>query len=90
MDKSTMQLPTGKTCADCGHFKRCAWLISCAPTNTRCDWAPSRFREAAKSEPSLAECINAPREAARIAIAESATRNRALLSKAPDGTLRYT
>lgn len=40
----SMNLPQGKTCADCKWFKpKCEWLISCPPTNTRCDWAPSRF-----------------------------------------------
>jgi len=40
----SMLLPLGKTCADCHHFKRtCEWLISCDPTNSWCDWAPSRF-----------------------------------------------
>lgn len=40
-----MRLPVGKTCADCRHFKHCAWLIGCEPTNTNCDWSPSRFVE---------------------------------------------
>ena len=40
----TLDLPTGKTCGDCLHFKRtCEWLISCEPTRTRCDWYPIRF-----------------------------------------------
>lgn len=40
-----MQLPVGKACVDCAHFKvTCEWLISCAPTNVVCDWSPSRFR----------------------------------------------
>ena len=42
-----MALPPGKTCGDCVHFKRCEWLIQCKREYTRCDWAPSRFREAA-------------------------------------------
>lgn len=46
----TMDLPDGKTCSDCMHFKRtCEWLISCEPTRTRCDWYPIRF--AAKERP---------------------------------------
>lgn len=40
-----MKLPTGKTCGDCDNLKRCAGLFSCPPTNTYCDWSPSRFRE---------------------------------------------
>lgn len=43
-DRDDMKLPEGKTCADCHWFKRCDWLISCKPTNTECDWSPSRFR----------------------------------------------
>ena len=42
----TMDLPTGKTCGDCFHFKRtCEWLISCNPGNVTCDWYPSRFTQ---------------------------------------------
>jgi hypothetical protein len=39
-------LPAGKTCRDCMSFRRCSWLISCAPTNDHCDWSPSRFQPA--------------------------------------------
>lgn len=39
------KLPDGKTCADCFHLHRCTWLISVDPTNTDCDWTPSRFRQ---------------------------------------------
>lgn len=39
-----MNLPPGKTCSDCAHFKRCSWLISAEPERTYCDWHPSRFR----------------------------------------------
>lgn len=40
-----MELPKGKTCGDCVHWKaRCEWLI-CTKTSKdiMCDWAPSRF-----------------------------------------------
>lgn len=38
-------LPEGKTCGDCTHFKRtCEWLIACKPDARGCDWIPSRFR----------------------------------------------
>ena len=40
-----MKLPVGKTRSDCRHYRRCEWLISCAPEETACDWSPSRFRE---------------------------------------------
>jgi len=47
----TRDLPEGKTCADCFHFKRtCEWLISCAPTRTQCDWYPIRFRSVTESQ----------------------------------------
>lgn len=38
-----MKLPDGKTCEDCWSFRRCKMLFSCPPTNTECDWSPSRF-----------------------------------------------
>lgn len=41
-----MRLPAGASCADCASFHRCAWLISCSPSSTLCDWSPSRFRPA--------------------------------------------
>ncbi len=41
---ATMDLPEGRTCGDCRHFKRtCEWLISCKPERTSCDWWPVRF-----------------------------------------------
>lgn len=40
----SMNLPLGKTCGDCKSFGRCKWLLSREPTETACDWAPSRFR----------------------------------------------
>jgi hypothetical protein len=43
-----MALPAGKTCGDCAGWLRCkAFIGSLKPTNTRCDWAPSAFREKA-------------------------------------------
>jgi hypothetical protein len=35
-----------QTCASCGHFTRCEWLLSRAGTETGCDWSPSKYREA--------------------------------------------
>lgn len=38
------KLPPGKTCHDCVHFKpKCSWLIQAKPSNTVCDWSPSRL-----------------------------------------------
>jgi hypothetical protein len=42
---SSMMLPQGKSCSDCIHFNRCAWLIACNPNNTICDWSPSKFTQ---------------------------------------------
>ncbi len=39
-----MRLPEGKTCNDCGYFKRtCQWLLSREGNEKDCDWSPSRF-----------------------------------------------
>jgi hypothetical protein len=36
-------LPSGKTCADCAHIRRCVAMFGGDPKNTACDWIPSRF-----------------------------------------------
>lgn len=46
MSEPTMQLPPGKTCGDCVHFRRCEKLFGCDPTSVTCDWSPSRFSPA--------------------------------------------
>jgi len=38
-----MLLPPGESCGNCFHFYRCRRLFGCAPTNTLCDFAPSKF-----------------------------------------------
>lgn len=38
-----MSLPAGKTCGDCVHHARCAFLFGCPSDNVTCDWSPSRF-----------------------------------------------
>lgn len=41
---STMDLPTGYTCADCKFFGFCSKFIGPQiETNTTCDWFPIRF-----------------------------------------------
>lgn len=40
-----MNLPAGKTCADCVHCKRCTAMFGHIPADESCDWSPSRFRE---------------------------------------------
>jgi hypothetical protein len=48
-----MELPQGKTCADCMHNARCVVFGFTKPQNTRCDFAPSRFVE---REPGWSAC----------------------------------
>jgi hypothetical protein len=55
-----MALPAGKTCGDCIGWARCkAFIGSLKPTNTRCDWAPSAFRdrEASGSRPTTGASV---------------------------------
>jgi hypothetical protein len=42
-DPHRMNLPAGKTCADCVHCHRCCSIYGHIPADERCDWAPSRF-----------------------------------------------
>lgn len=42
--RESMKLPDGLQCGDCFAFTHCKVLFGCESTNTRCDWAPSRFR----------------------------------------------
>jgi hypothetical protein len=44
LTENDMQLPAGKTCADCRFFSFCVKLFGCDAQNTTCDWAPSRFK----------------------------------------------
>ena len=39
-----MDLPDGKTCADCAHCRRCCMMFGHIPEDEVCDWHPSRFR----------------------------------------------
>ena len=41
----SMQLPPGKTCADCAHVERCITFGFSKRSATNCDFAPSRFVE---------------------------------------------
>lgn len=49
-----MDLPPGKTCADCVHCRRCTLIFGHIPEDERCDWAPSRFRALPDGLPSIA------------------------------------
>lgn len=40
-----MNLPEGKTCADCTHCRRCTLMFGHIPSDEVCDWYPSRFTE---------------------------------------------
>ena len=42
----TVDLPPGKTCADCYYVKRCVALFGAKPENDFCDFLPVAFREA--------------------------------------------
>jgi hypothetical protein len=46
-DKTCMELPAGKTCGDCGHFRHCEAFYAHKATDTYCDFYPRRFRERA-------------------------------------------
>ena len=39
-----MELPEGKTCADCVHCRRCCMIFGHIPADEVCGWLPSRFR----------------------------------------------
>lgn len=40
-----MNLPEGKTCADCAHCRRCCAIFGHIPKDEVCDFYPSRFKE---------------------------------------------
>lgn len=44
-----MQLPEGKTCADCAFEKQCCSMFGAKPENTWCDFHPVRFVASNKS-----------------------------------------
>jgi NADH dehydrogenase/NADH:ubiquinone oxidoreductase subunit G len=46
-DDLAMNLPEGKTCADCVHCYRCTRMFGHIPADEVCDWFPSRFQQAA-------------------------------------------
>jgi hypothetical protein len=42
-DGTDMNLPEGKTCIDCYHFRRCNAIYGHIAEDEVCDWSPSRF-----------------------------------------------
>lgn len=56
-DKETlaMNLPAGKTCADCAHCRRCCSIYGHIPADEVCDWYPSRFVQAQAPAPRLVD-----------------------------------
>lgn len=44
-DKTCMELPSGKTCGNCVHERRCCAMFGHTPTDTYCDFFPRRFAE---------------------------------------------
>lgn len=49
VDTDQMNLPDGKTCADCVHCRRCTMMFGHIPEDEVCDWSPSRFTHRAVS-----------------------------------------
>lgn len=43
--RQCMQIPGGKTCADCVHAERCIGMFGATPEDTSCGWEPIRFSE---------------------------------------------
>ena len=43
--RQCMQLPDGKTCADCIHVERCTLMFRAKSENTNCGFEPIRFKE---------------------------------------------
>lgn len=41
-DPDKMRLPSGKTCGDCVHIRRCNAIFGHTAEDTYCDWSPSR------------------------------------------------
>lgn len=42
-DPDRMRLPSGITCGDCVHIRRCKAIFGHVETDTYCDWSPSRL-----------------------------------------------
>jgi hypothetical protein len=53
VDHEEMNLPAGKTCGDCVHFRHCNLIFGHIAADEVCDWSPSRFaaRALVKEQP---------------------------------------
>lgn len=54
-----MDLPEGKTCSDCVHFRRCNLMFGHIAADEVCDWSPSRYRAAAPAQGEKASALPA-------------------------------
>lgn len=45
-DPDKMLLPSGKTCGQCVHSRRCEMMFGHTESDRYCDWSPSRFHAA--------------------------------------------
>lgn len=45
IEDKAMQLPEGKTCADCYFYPKCSRMYGATEVRTDCDFFPSRFHE---------------------------------------------
>jgi hypothetical protein len=66
-DPDMMRLPTGLTCGDCVHIRRCKTIFGHTEADKTCDWSPSRFRRALPEE-QQAEAIRELPESATFAM----------------------
>ena len=47
-DTYMMKLPSGITCGDCRHIRRCKAIFGHTETDVSCDWSPSKFQHSVK------------------------------------------
>ena len=60
-EKTCMELPVGKTCGDCKHFRHCMAFYQHEASDTYCDFFPRRFVESfANAETTGAQQLATP------------------------------
>jgi len=57
-DPDKMRLPSGVTCGDCRHIKRCKAMFGHVEADAYCDWSPSRFAAAVNHTPQVNEAVH--------------------------------